>query len=77
MVEDVIVVILIHDRIIKSQVIFFTDFIKRGLVWWKETLFEMVLDNTDCSPDGTDNRRQRQRQTKRPPSESHQHSKEI
>ena len=38
MVKDVIAVI--HDSIKKSHVIFLTNYIKRGLVWWKETLFD-------------------------------------
>ena len=38
MVKDVIAVI--HDGIKKSHVIFITNFIERGLVWWKETLFD-------------------------------------
>ena len=38
MVKDVITVI--HDCTKKTQVIFITDFIERGLVWWKITLFD-------------------------------------
>ena len=37
MVKDMIAVI--HDCIKKSHVIFLTNYIKRGLVWWKETLW--------------------------------------
>ena len=38
MVKDVIAVI--HDRIKKSHIIFITNFIERGLVWWKKTLLD-------------------------------------
>ena len=38
MVKDVIAVI--HDSIKKSRVIFPTNYIKRRLVWWKESLFD-------------------------------------
>ena len=37
MVKDVIAVI--HDSIEKVSRHFFTNYIKRGLIWWKETLF--------------------------------------
>ena len=55
MVKDVIAVI--HDCIKKSHIIFITNFIERGLVWWKETLFDgpgfsfhsFHLDTTDFS----------------------------
>ena len=38
MVKDVITVI--HDCLKKTHVIFITDNIERGLVWWKIALFD-------------------------------------
>ena len=38
MVKDVIAVI--YDCIKKSHIIFLTNYIKCGLVWWKEILFD-------------------------------------
>ena len=49
MVKDVITVI--HDCLKKTHVIFITDFIERGLVWWKIALFDGpgILDTTAFS----------------------------